>query len=85
MALVDGERSEVRVSISQVSFRATTAVEREAYWASGEPSDKAGGYGVQGLAAAFIERIEGSYSSIMGLSLFELTEMLSQYRINVFK
>jgi len=85
MALVAGEQSDVRVSISQVSFRATTVAEREAYWASGEPMDKAGGYGVQGLAAAFVERIDGSYSGIMGLSLFELTEMLSHYRINVFK
>ena len=48
------------------------------YWDSGEPADKAGGYAVQGRAAAFIQRIEGSYSGIMGLPLFELTQLLRQ-------
>lgn len=85
MALVQGEQCQSRLSISEVSFRPTTLVEREAYWATGEPEDKAGAYGVQGMAAAFIERIEGSYSGVMGLSLFELTEMLAHYQIKVFK
>jgi septum formation protein len=65
-----------RLSISRVSFRPISPGEAAAYWTTGEPADKAGAYAVQGLAAAFIERIEGSYSGIMGLPLFETLEML---------
>ena len=50
--------------------------ECDAYWRSGEPADKAGGYAVQGRAAVFIERIAGSYSGIMGLPLYETGELL---------
>jgi septum formation protein len=66
-----------RLSVSQVTFRSLDRHECESYWNSGEPHDKAGGYAVQGLAAAFIERIEGSYSGIMGLPLFETAQLLS--------
>lgn len=48
-----------------------------AYIASGEPRDKAGAYGIQGLAATFIRRIEGSYSGVMGLPVFETAELLA--------
>jgi septum formation protein len=65
-----------RVNVSDVSFRALTPEERRAYWASGEPVDKAGGYAVQGLAAVFIERIAGSYSGVMGLPLYETAQLL---------
>lgn len=65
-----------RLSVSRVSFRPLSPGEAAAYWATGEPADKAGAYAVQGLAAAFIERIEGSYSGIMGLPLFETLELL---------
>ncbi len=63
--------------MSQVYFRRFSARERESYWATGEPLGKAGGYAIQGQAAAFIERIEGSYSGVMGLPLFETAELLS--------
>ncbi len=85
IALVAEDQALSRVSISRVTFRDTTPAEREAYWATGEPADKAGGYAVQGMAAVFIERIEGSYSGIMGLSLYELCDMLAQFRIKIFK
>lgn len=65
-----------RVNVSDVVFRALTDDECIAYWRSGEPADKAGGYAVQGLAALFIERISGSYSGIMGLPLYETGELL---------
>ncbi|MGB5450779.1 MAG: Maf family protein [Sedimenticolaceae bacterium] len=65
-----------RLSLSRVMFREVSEREAAAYWASGEPVDKAGGYAIQGLAAAFIERIEGSYSGIMGLPLFETMQIL---------
>ena len=66
-----------RLNVSRVSFRELSEREAAAYWATGEPSDKAGAYAVQGLAAVFIERIEGSYSGIMGLPLFETMQLLN--------
>ncbi len=78
VALTDGQRTETRLSASKVRFRATTARERAAYCATGEPLDKAGAYGIQGFAAAFIERLEGSYSAVMGLPLFETAELLAR-------
>jgi septum formation protein len=65
-----------RVSISEVTFRKLSEAECAAYWETGEPLDKAGGYAVQGLAAVYITRIAGSYSGIMGLPLAETAELL---------
>ncbi|GAB3101331.1 Maf family protein [Cupriavidus yeoncheonensis] len=69
------------LSISRVTFRAMSAPEIEGYVASGEPLGKAGAYGIQGRAAEFVERIEGSYSGIMGLPLFETAALLRQARL----
>jgi septum formation protein len=69
------------LSTSRVTFRAMTAPEIERYVASGEPLGKAGAYGIQGRAAEFVERIEGSYSGIMGLPLFETAALLRQARL----
>jgi septum formation protein len=66
-----------RLSSSSVSLRKLTDDEIDAYWATGEPADKAGGYAVQGRAAVFIRHIVGSYSGIMGLPLFETWELLA--------
>jgi nucleoside triphosphate pyrophosphatase len=68
-----------RLNRSAVTFRRTTEQERRAYCATGEPYDKAGAYGIQGLAAAFIEHIEGSYSGVMGLPLAETTSLLAPF------
>lgn len=81
VALVDGS-VRYALNVSRVRFRAIDEQEAHAYWDSGEPADKAGGYAVQGLAAAFIERIEGSYSGIMGLPLFETVKLLKQIGVN---
>ena len=78
------DRELVRVSESRVVFREIDRVEREAYWASGEPADKAGGYAIQGKAAAFVKRLEGSYSGVMGLPLFETSELLTVVGIEIF-
>jgi septum formation protein len=67
----------VKVVSTLVQFKTLTAHEIAEYWASGEPLDKAGGYGIQGRAAKFVERIEGSYLAVVGLPLFE-TEQLIQ-------
>ena len=71
-----------RLSVSTVQFRVITQGEAEAYWETGEPRDKAGGYAIQGLAAVFVERLEGSYSGVMGLPLFETAELLQHFGIH---
>jgi septum formation protein len=63
---------------TRVSFRRLEAAEIEAYIATGEPMDKAGGYGIQGRGGIFVSRIEGSYSAVVGLPLNETSRMLSQ-------
>lgn len=70
------------VQRSKVVFRSLSSEEIEAYWQSGEPCDKAGGYAIQGIAAQFIERLEGSYSGVMGLPLYETAQLLKEFDIN---
>lgn len=65
-----------RLSVSEVCFRPLEEGEIAAYWASGEPLDKAGAYAIQGLGAQFISELRGSYSGVMGLPLFETAELL---------
>jgi septum formation protein len=67
---------ETRVSRSMVTFRPIDAAEARAYWDTGEPCDKAGGYAIQGHAAVFVADLKGSYSGVMGLPLFETAELL---------
>ncbi|HSC85094.1 MAG TPA: Maf family protein [Pseudomonas sp.] len=81
VALVAPGREAVQVVSSRVFFRPLAAGEAEAYWASGEPQDKAGSYGIQGLAAVFVSRIEGSYSAVVGLPLCETAQMLHEFGI----
>lgn len=69
---------------SEVSFKSLSAEEIHAYIASGEPFDKAGAYAIQGLAAGFIKHLSGSYSGVMGLPLFETSELLKKFAINIF-
>lgn len=83
VAVVDGALEDVRVQCSRVRFRAISPAEARTYWASGEPRDKAGGYAIQGLGAVFISRLEGSYSGVMGLPLFETAALLSESGISI--
>ncbi len=71
----------VLVSSSQVFFRQLNSQEIDQYWHTKEQIDNAGGYGVQGLGAVFIERIEGSYSGVMGLPLCETEQLLSHFKV----
>ena len=68
---------------TKVKFRRLNLKEIEAYWASGEPADKAGAYGAQGLGSIFIESFSGSYSNVVGLPLMETTEALKEFGISV--
>jgi septum formation protein len=84
VTLVDGETN-VRISCSEVTFRLISDDEIRAYWQSGEPQDKAGGYAIQGLAAQFIDNLNGSYSGVMGLPLFETAELLYDAGYNLLE
>lgn len=84
VALCSDRGLDVRLSASTVRFRALSDAECEGYWRSGEPLDKAGGYAVQGLAAAFIADLQGSYSGVMGLPLFETAELLQRAEVPIW-
>ena len=79
----DGE-SELLIiehNISKVRFRALTPTELDAYIATGEPFDKAGGYGIQGKGAALVQEIQGSYSNIVGMPLAEIVTALREHNV----
>ena len=80
-----GEKHSVCVNVSQVSFRELSDAEIEAYWETGEPRDKAGGYAIQGYAAAFISELKGSYSGVMGLPLYETARLLFDHNIPIWQ
>jgi septum formation protein len=82
VAMAYADQLETRISESVVTIRALDATLIQRYIESGEPMDKAGAYAVQGRAAAFITRIEGSYSGIMGLPLAETVELLALFGID---
>lgn len=79
VALATDKTIKVRSQLSNVRFAKLSEAEIDWYVATGEGKDKAGAYAVQGLAAQFIEYIEGSYAGIMGLPLFETRQLLQDY------
>jgi septum formation protein len=76
VALWHHGRQSAATSSSRVVFRAIGADECRRYWATGEPAGKAGAYAIQGLGAVFVERLEGSFTGVMGLPLFETAALL---------
>lgn len=76
-------RYEVAVSESLVTFATLDPARIAAYVQTGEPYDKAGGYGIQGRAGAFVERLEGSYTGVMGLPLYETANLLRLFGVGV--
>jgi septum formation protein len=78
IALAHGSILEGALSDSRVTFRELSESECRRYWATGEPEGKAGGYAIQGFAATFITRLEGSYSGVMGLPLAETALLLAR-------
>jgi septum formation protein len=76
VALATPRKVRVALSDSRVTFRRLSRAEIAAYIATGEPFDKAGGYGIQGPAAAFVSHLSGSYTGVMGLPLYETAELL---------
>ena len=83
VATLDG--IELRLTQNRVSFKDLSEQEIDSYCASEEPMDKAGAYAIQGKAAVFIDRLDGSYSAVMGLPLFETAELLQAAGIVIFK
>lgn len=79
IALDDDQQQQAQAVTTRVWFRPLTLAECKWYWASGEPADKAGGYAIQGLGSRFIERIDGSYSNVVGLPLVETERLLQQW------
>jgi len=82
VALVDGEREATRLSVNNVSLREISRDEMRRYWASGEPVDKAGAYAIQGRGAVFVTHLDGNYSGVMGLPLFETADLLDDFGLD---
>ena len=84
VAVMTEQHQLVTTVTTEVHFRTLTRAQCIRYWQTGEPADKAGGYGIQGLAATFISGIEGSYSAVVGLPLAETADMLEQVQVPVW-
>ncbi len=85
LTVCQGEKSVTQHEITAVRFRPLSKAEITAYIATGEPMDKAGAYGVQGLGAALVERIEGDYFNVVGLPLCRLAGILAQFGVDPLK
>jgi septum formation protein len=81
VAMVQGDREEVVLSVTRVTFGEVSPEAAAAYWDTGEPADKAGAYAIQGYGAAFIKEISGSYSGVVGLPLFETLRLLARFDV----
>lgn len=81
VALVD-DREDTRLSVSQVALRRLSEDEVQCYWDSGEPVDKAGAYAIQGRGGVFVEHLEGNYTGVMGLPLYETTQLLDEFNVS---
>ncbi|MGH8456258.1 MAG: Maf family protein [Stenotrophobium sp.] len=81
VAVVQGGREEVALSVTAVSFGEIAPEAAARYWDSGEPADKAGAYGIQGIGAQFVKAIRGSYSGVVGLPLYETVQLLKKFNI----
>lgn len=81
VAITDGQRCLDVCVGTHVYFRAISQAEALRYWETGEPLDKAGGYAIQGLGAVFVRELVGSYSTVVGLPLFETAQLLEQFSI----
>ncbi|MEI6894458.1 MAG: Maf family protein [Colwellia sp.] len=78
IALVGETGVKGQVITTEVSFKALSKAEILAYWLTGEPQDKAGSYGIQGIAGQFVKSIHGSYSAVVGLPLYETAKLLTE-------
>ena len=84
VAVVSQVAERVQTVITRVRFSSLSRQQIKDYVATGEPSDKAGGYGIQGLGAVLVDSIEGSYSNVVGLPLTETAALLQQAGISIW-
>jgi septum formation protein len=85
VALCNKSQLTTRLSESEVRFRELSHEECERYWQTGEPADKAGAYGIQGYASAFVAELRGSYSGVMGLPLYDTSLLLHQAGVAIWQ
>jgi len=83
VALLNHDKQLETMSVTNVSFKKLSDAEIEAYWESGEPEGKAGAYAVQGLGAMFVDEIQGSYSGVVGLPIFETVNLFINFGIDI--
>ena len=81
LAVARGPEARLQLVTSKVRFGTLSEAQIAAYWDTGEPADKAGGYGIQGLGAVFVEHLEGSYSAVVGLPLAETAQLLADFSV----
>ncbi|MEZ9565414.1 Maf family protein [Vibrio artabrorum] len=79
VSVVSAVKQKTDIVITDVWFKPLSEQEIEQYWHTGEPCDKAGSYGIQGLGGRFVTRIEGSYYAVVGLPLFETDKLLQEF------
>jgi septum formation protein len=85
IAATNGHRQRVLHVITHVTFRPIPHEEAVAYWLTGEPQDKAGGYGIQGIGGIFAQSITGSYSAVVGLPLSETEQLLREFGVETWR
>ncbi|WNO09576.1 nucleoside triphosphate pyrophosphatase [Teredinibacter sp. KSP-S5-2] len=85
ICITHNNAAQVKVNSTDVYFRPIEQVEIEEYWQTGEPKDKAGGYGIQGLGGIFVDRIVGSYSSVVGLPITETAILLKEFNVPIWQ
>lgn len=81
VAVVRGDEAAVDLTVTQVEFAPISTALARAYWRTGEPADKAGAYAIQGLGAAFVVQIHGSYTGVVGLPLHETLTLLTRFGV----
>ncbi|GAB2681387.1 Maf family protein [Aliiglaciecola sp. 3_MG-2023] len=85
VALKTADGTDHLVVKTEVRFKLLTEAEMQWYWQTGEPQDKAGAYGIQGFAGNFVKHINGSYSAVVGLPLYETSELIKQVGIKLYE
>lgn len=81
VAMIVEQTCRIKLSVTDVVFRPLSEQEIAAYWASGEPCDKAGGYAIQGLGAVFVQQIRGSYTGVVGLPIEQTVLLLDEFTV----
>jgi septum formation protein len=84
IAMGNNQRCVIKLSATGVKFRELDSEECLDYWKTGEPSDKAGGYAIQGLGAVFVEKINGSFSGVVGLPIEQTSQLLQTFKVPIW-